>query len=171
MAAPEQTVPMEMRTQAVIIVDANGKERARLGLLPHDGKLPAGLAISDEAGTPRLAVLASNTTGAGVSVNGADGKERIGIGTDGESSGIGLNAGDGTERFNIGVTRDGKNAGLELTGGKGKISIGMGVGPEGGGLSLKDGSGKVRAGIGLPSNAGPGFTANDEDGKEIWRAP
>ena len=168
--AQEQAAQDAVRARSFVLVDAEGKERATLGIAPDN--MPA-LLLRDRAGRQRLVLGAAlGETVWGLELRSEQGDQVATFGasaTDG--AGASLQSQPGKVSLGFGVGADGETGGLSLTDAQGATRLGFGVGAGGSGFTLKDTNGKDRAGMGMGPDGAAGFTANDADGKEVWRAP
>lgn len=136
-----------VRTQAVILVDAEGREIGRLGVLPE------GLAsvLKDEQG-----------------------RERIRLGnTGGDEPYWALVFGDaeGHNRFTCGARADGKGSGMGIQDWNGTLRVGLGAAEYGCGLALHNEHGVGIIGAGVGAGGGGDFVLKHPyDGREMWRA-
>jgi hypothetical protein len=147
-AAGEQgTTPMEeLRAMRVILVDAEGRPRGRVGV-EADGT--PRLFLIDPTATPRVGLAITGDGRPGVTLYDAQGRPRAGLGM----------AADG--RFDLGV---GDAAGT--------IRLGLGVATDGRpGLTLYDQRGTLRAVLSLAADGRAGLSFLDEAGAVVWQAP
>ena len=158
--------PQAVRTQAVIIVDAEGNEQATLGWRPEG----VGLTIRGPEGKEQVSLAVSPAGGAGLSLSDKEGRLRIGLGHDAEGGGLFLLDENGVSRVDVGLAPSGNEGGFALNNAEGKIRAGIGMGPQGVGVSLRDDEGNERLGMGLGEGGGGDFVARDQSGNEIWRA-
>ena len=196
-AKAEEAVAEALRARAFVLVDAEGKERGRLGQAPEglglvlkDANARSRLALvvsagdaaqllaSDVQGKPRLAVgvLGREAPGegnetVGMHVRGADGKYLITQDASSEGTAVIFNSRRGEGGFEIGVRPDGSEAGIAIRALDGKPRITLGAGPRGSGLGLQDANAKERLALWSAPQAGAGVVVRDGQGRDIWLAP
>jgi len=134
-----------VRAEAFVLVDAQGKEWAQLGMPNED--MPA-LTVRDAAGKARLLV-----------------------GALAEPAGYGMNAYDAEERMRTSVAHWADNiSGIRTFDAEGVKRTGLGVGDGGCGMSMVNADGVQRLGAGVDPYGGGDFTMHDSEGKVIWRS-
>jgi hypothetical protein len=172
-AAQEQQAPAEVRAQAFAVVDADGRDRGRLGLAEDGG---VGLTLSDAEGRRRLA-LGSPTMADPAKVRWVlslwdqKGTYRVLIAArdDGAGAGLGVWDANGTARFGLGAAAEG--GGFSLRDAAGVERAAMGEGPTGVGISALDETGQIRVVMGVGPDGAPSLVARDDQGNDLWRAP
>jgi hypothetical protein len=107
-AAAEPTAAKEIRAQHFVLVDAEGKEYARLERAPEssgNGTVDyAGLRFFDRHGARRVTVGArTDGLGAGLGLWYTDGQLAIGMGAGPEGTGVTLHDAKGRERAGVGM--------------------------------------------------------------------
>ena len=135
-----------VRAEAFVLVDAEGKEWARLGMPAKD---MAALTVLDKKGKARLRVGALE-----------------------EPAGYGMSAYDAEGRMRTTIAHWADDiAGMRMFDAQGTKRIGLGLADFGCGLSLANATGAQRIGAGVGVGGGGGdFTMHDYEGKVIWRS-
>ncbi|MGD2175188.1 MAG: hypothetical protein PVJ27_07280 [Candidatus Brocadiaceae bacterium] len=134
-----------VRAEAFVLVDAQGREWARLGL-PTEGA--AALTVLD-----------------------ADGRARVEVGALAEPAGYGVNAYDAEGRMRTAVAHwDDDVSGIRTFDAEGVKRVGLGAGNSGCGLSMVNANGVQRLGAGVGPYGGGDFTLHDHEGEVIWRS-
>ena len=113
-SATAATTPKVVRANAFIVVDTNGKERAKLDVT-KGGQTE--LVLFDENGEQR-ALLAVNKDGPGLALSDEKGKTRAGLGLGKDGVGLELLDENGEQRAVLEATK--ARTGLELYNAKGK---------------------------------------------------
>lgn len=158
--------PQVLRAQALVIVDAEGKERLMLGVRPEG----AGILVRGPDGKEQVVLGVTPKGGAGLSLNDTEGKQRIGLGFDAEGGGLFLMDANGVSRVDVGLSPDSQEGGFALNGANGDSRVSIGMGPQNVGVTLCDDEGKDRLGLGLGPGGGGDFYAKDHLGNNVWRA-
>lgn len=144
---PEAVQGQVIHAFGFVVVDASGKELARLG--PSD------------KGAVALTVLD------------AKGKERLRVGALEEPAGYGMDArdADGHSRATFAYGAD-DVGGVRLYDAEGLKRLGMGFGPQGAGLNMQNAAGVTIVGVGVAPGAGGGdfVLKRPPDGQEVWAA-
>jgi hypothetical protein len=166
-AAGAQQGGQVLRVQQIVLVDAEGKERGILGVMPGG----TGLVIKDAEGNDRVLVGMVEGMGSGLLVRDADGADRVIAAEMGDGSfGVGLMDQNGAPRFGVGLSADGENCGMGISDLSGAERFSLGIGATGVGLTLKDEGGVERLGMGMGPGGGGDFVAKDGMGNDVWRA-
>jgi hypothetical protein len=172
-AAQDAQAPAAVQARAFAVVDADGRERGRLGLTDDGG---VGLTLSDAEGRRRLA-LGSPTLADPAKVRWVlslwddKGTYRVLIAArdDGAGAGFGVWDANGTARFGLGAAPNG--GGFSIWDAAGVERAGIGEGPTGVGISAMDDTGQRRIVMGVGPDGEPSLVASDAGGNELWRAP
>jgi hypothetical protein len=135
----------EVRARSFVLVDDNGKKRARLGVKEGD----AAFALFDAEENPRIMLLTGAATGSQLTIGDAAGKFQA----------------------NLSVSAD-NAAALLLNDPAEKQRVGLLVTPEGAsGVQFSDEAGKQRAFLGADTDGSPSAQLSDAAGKTLWKAP
>jgi hypothetical protein len=171
-AQEADTAPV-LRAGAFVVVDAQGRERATLGM-GDDGGI--GMILKDVEGRRRLALGSPEAADPEklrwvLSLHDEKGTYRVLVAArdDGQGCGLGLWDENGTARFGLGAAATG--GGFSLRDASGTVRAGIGEGPTGVGISAGDELGQIRIVMGIGPDGTPSLAARDADGNEVWRAP
>jgi hypothetical protein len=137
-----------IRTQAVVLVDAEGNEQGS---------------------------LAATADGAGLILKDAQGRERVNLGYSGGDEpywSLVFTDAEGKSRFTCGARADGEGSGMGVQDWNGTLRVGLGAARYGCGLTLSNEEGKeiVGAGVGPAAGGGDFVLKHPFDGHELWRA-
>jgi len=147
----------EVRANQFLLVDENGKPRAKLSV-DKDGPW---LVLADENGKDRAA-LGVDEDGPRLALLDANGKVRAGLAMDEDGPGLYLYDENDNLRVMVSVDKDG--SGLSLSDENGKPRATLAAFAVGSGLNLSDENGKPRA-ILRAFKDGPRLALSDENGK------
>ncbi len=145
-AAKAPPAVKEVRAQAFLLVNAQGRELARLAPTPEGSGW--GLLVLDSKGKPAVGAATGKT-----------------------GSAVGLFDSQGTRRMTLGVAPDGVASGMFISRSDGRPGVTMGVGPQGVGLNLSDEEGRERASTGLSPTGDGRFVIRNQENSEVWHAP